>query len=1115
MSDTAVRTAKLRAALTEVLTKRDVFSQETYTQIVMSLYERIRVLQTQPFDQQESDEIRLVTVMFLDIINSTELARRLQAENWKKIISDTHSLLSRIIRKWGGEVGQYLGDGVLCFFGAQHSQEDDALRAVHCALEAQDAITRYAQEINDEYNSLYSGQEGSSGILFAMRIGMSTGQVVVGMVGDAEKQELVAMGATTNLASRLQSMCDPGKVLIDAETYHRVRDHFVTEAHELMQLKGFENPIECYTVVEARPADPSRLASTRIAGLETPFVGREAELHQLLMLCQQAQREGHFYAATIVGDMGVGKSRLLQEFLSHARDFGFTSFIVTGSYEKRTTPYSFLHQLLAQRCHLKDDTPANIAEERILRDVRESWQDDEAEQTAHLLGFLGGFGFSESAHVRAINPGSSEQRRAIFARIARWFRALAQSAPLLFVVDNLHWLDFESLDLLEYLASELANYAGVMIGTARPEFDQEHRRYLAAFAQHQPMTLPRLSEADITHLLEPVLSRVENIPERLLQLIIARAEGNPLFVEAFLQMLFDYGVFEMMGDGRWKADRLLYATLESQLPNSLLGLLQARLDELSPNARRIAQIAAVIGQTFWESAVQAVSDSEQVQSELLYLEKRGIIYQHPDSVFEQERQYSFQHMLYREVAYAMLTRPTRKAYHQAAAVWLEKRVAAHPDYLDALAEHYLKAEQPEQALTTYSASARSLFQRGLLPKSLHIIERGWDVARSVSREFALPIVSQLWLLRGQALDDLDEYEEASAASETALMLMDELPFEEMIAERVRAALTLASSYIHLGQYHEALQTLNRAHSLLPKEHTHLHAAVLRAFGILYRAQGQLNESLAYQQQAFTLARESGDQREIARVMAMLGSIALDRGDFATALAYYDRVLHMNRQTGNFYYQILDLSQIATIYRVLFAYDTALALCQQAETLQAQIHYQDPLVAVNRALCLVAKGETTQGLTLLREASERHSQNVYTRQQIRLALIQGLALAEDYEACIEHASALSAETAERNVIIHARALLSQGYAMHALNAPDAYETLLRAAELEMVYGGRDLWQCYYALSHAAPEAADRRAYREKALQILQATATSLHTRPDLQAIVERNFTRLASSGSSTD
>src|SRR5690606_15775185 len=190
------------------------------------------------------------------------------------------------------------------------------------------------------------------------------------------------------------------------------------------------------------------------------------------------------------------------------------------------------------------------------------------------------------------------------------------------------------------------------------------------------------------------------------------------------------------------------------------------------------------------------------------------------------------------------------------------------------------------------------------------------------------MVGVLWMLQGQVLDALDRYEEASAASQTALMLMGETPENMMAEEKAAAARALGSALLNLGRYDEAFDALNRANSLLPANNPRQHAAILRTFGILFRARGQLNESLAYQQEALTLAQQSGDLREMARIMSVLSTIALDRGDFSTALAYCERVLDINRRDDNLYYQILDLRQMATIYRSLFAYEKTLELCDE-------------------------------------------------------------------------------------------------------------------------------------------------------------------------------------------
>lgn len=1089
----ALQIAKLRAALTEVFAQRSLFSDETYTQVVLALYDRLRMLQTYSGDFTqppaiEYDEIRLVTVMFIDVVDSTEIVskQRVDAEDWKKIIRDAHSRLRSVLRSWDGEVGQYLGDGLLCFFGAHRSQEDDAVRAVYCALASQEAIAQYALRIREQY-----------GIDFAVRIGMSTGRVVVGLMGDEDKKEVLTVGTPTNLASRLQGMCEPGKILIDAPTNQRVHDHFVTQARPVAQIKGFEAPVESFVVLGRQRSVQSSV--NRILGGLTPFVGRERELGNLREIAHRAKNTRTFQIVTIYGDVGLGKSRLLQEAIV---DMPFTHVTMSGNFIKRHNSYNLIHDLLANLCELKDDTPAEVAEQRIVQQICENWSHPDAEATAHVMGFLAGYGFKDSPHVRALKFGRTRKKQIAYSWVAKWFQSMAQPDGLLIVVDNLQWADTESLGLLEYLAEVLAHQPGLLIGAARPEFLEYGASYMSSIDRRVIVSLEHLDEASISQMIDAILKQVDHVPPQLTALIGERAQGNPLFVEEFFHMLLDNNIFEPAGDGRWKVNRFLFATLTSRLlPNSLLALLQARLDELPATTRRVVHVAAVMGQTFWKNVVMQIAGLETIQLELADLEHRGIIVQAHISSFEHDEEYTFRHTLYREVAYSMLTRPNREAYHRQVAAWLSGKIKDRPDYLGMLAYHFAQGGQHRESLNAYLMAAEERIQRGLMREALQMVESGLAAAREVQREVALPRASKLWMLQGQALESLDRFEEASAASQTALMLMEETPLNELVEERVIAARTLGNAYLSLGRFDEAFQALRNAHSLLPKENIRQHAAVLRTFGTLFRYRGQLDEGLAYQQQALALAQESGDSREIAQTMAMMGMFMLEKGDFATALAYSERVLAMNQQDGNLYYQILDLGNLASIYRSLFDYETALALCEEADALEVRIHYHDPLVRINRGLSLITLGRKNEGLKLLHEVAAVSYQSVATRWRVQLALVMGLALVEDYESCQTAALRLVADTRERNPIFHGRGLLWLGVAQRELGSIQTAQTTLKEAlEREIHFGGRDAWLCYDALGSVSEDSAERRYYYQQALNVIQAIATSIYNHPQLQTII---------------
>jgi predicted ATPase len=393
----------------------------------------------------------------------------------------------------------------------------------------------------------------------------------------------------------------------------------------------------------------------------------------------------------------------------------------------------------------------------------------------------------------------SETASLNFLTVLGWLRALAGGGALLIAVDNLQWADAASLDLLNFLAGHLAKRPAVIMATARPEFRRANPDYMlkATNDNYIEMMLGRLSEDASRGLLSNVLQYVENAPRQLVSYIVERAEGNPLLMEEFLRMLFDGGVFEPVGAGRWHTNLLMYATVSSTLPDGLVGVFQARLDDLPNEARRVLQIAAVFGALFWAGAVTHMAgyDLAPMLSELV---GRSIIVQESGSMFAGETGYRFRHVLYREVAYSMLTRPDRELYHRRAAEWLTRHVSEREEYLSALGEHLVQGGQRETALGVYLVAAGSRLRRGMAAETLKLVEQGLAASRDLAREIALPSVSQLWMLQGEALLVLKRYGEASAAGQTALMLLDELPPDILPEARARAAQVLREAQAHLG-----------------------------------------------------------------------------------------------------------------------------------------------------------------------------------------------------------------------------------------------------------------------------------------------------------------------------
>lgn len=1088
MDNSKASIQRLKSAVKELKTNRHLFSEESYAQIVLALNDRLRVLQTRRTADNTildtGDEIRQVTVMFVDVKDSTEIANRIGDENYKLVIREAHRRLGDVLEQWDGEIGQYLGDGLLCFFGAHRSRGDDAQRAVACALDIQTIIGSYARELSKAHN-----------VEFMVRIGISTGRVIVGLIGSEDKNEFLALGTTTNLAARLQDMAAPGSILIDEPTHQRVRWQFIVREQTPASVKGFEAPIQHYAVIRRRRVQ--EINTQEIGGVAIPFVGREWELEQILAALHMAVREGPFRVITVRGDIGVGKTRLLETLLGQIGDLPVQVIMVSPTPEKRASSYALLRSLLATTCSLTNETPTNVAEARIVEYVTDVWDDEDAEVTAAVMGYLAGYGFADSDKVAQLRQSTYQQRVIAHVWVANWFRVLAEQKPLLLIIDNIHWLDRASIELLEYVINELDALRGALLATSNLDFAGTYPSYMSPLAdRHTRILLEPLPEKQTQALVETLLVNVESQSPALIAAIVERTEGNPLFIEELLRMLYDSGIFEPTTHDTWRLNSYLFNTMFSTLPTGLLGILQARLDDLTIGARQVVQVASVVGQQFWDVVVSRLTgfDTRSVLDDLVL---RGILIRLPESSFEGTVEYAFRLALYRQTAYEMLTHNARKNYHRQIAQWLSGYVSLAPEYLPLLGEHYTLAGQNEQALGIYHLAVEDRIARGLPLEALRLVDAGLHVARDLPRVLALPTVSQLWVAQGRTLITLHRYEEASAACQSALMLLDELQQDELHEARVTAACTLGNAFRCIGRYMDALSALQRAYDLLPKDGGGLLATVLHAFGRLAYYRGYLNESRAYQQRALSAAERSGEAHHIAGALTELGLIALEHGDVLEALRSFEQVLARNRQNANIYFQTLDLLNIGNTYAAARAYDLALAAYDQAAALQLRLQVHEPLLHANRGLCLVALGRADDGMRLLETAVEQAPRDHYKRQITSLLLLNGLVLAGDYERCYELGLSFTQEAQQHNPLIYARGLLWLGIAQSELGDADAVATLKNALSHELEYGGLYAWQCHAALAHTSRDKQEVQTHYHSAAQRIRALAKQMSSRAELQ------------------
>jgi class 3 adenylate cyclase len=540
-------------------------------------------------------ERRMVTVLFVDVVGSTALAEQLDPEDWMAIMNGAFDRLYPIIYHYEGTIARMLGDALLAFFGAPVAHEDDPVRAVRATLHMLQAAREYGQEVQREH-----------GVPFEVRIGLNTGLVIVGQVGSDLRYEYTAMGGAVNLAARLQSAAEPMTALISEATYRFVAPLFDVESLGPVEVKGRIKPVRVYRVLGAK-ARPGQVRG--LAGLESPMVGRDAELGKLLKLCE-AVRAGLGRAVLVVGEPGLGKTRLISEWRAAVQEHMNEpprALWAEGhcvSYGQGLA-YHLLMDLLRSIVRIPEaagELEAHAALETLTGDLFGDQSLEVFPYLGHLLMLrLEG---EALARVQTLDPQALQAQ--YLAAMRRLLGALAARQPLVLILEDLHWADPSSTELLVKLLP-LASAAPVLFClVTRPDRDAPGWGLVAAVRELMggsltEITLDALSERDSQQLVANLLE-IEDLPDQVRTIILEKAEGNPFFVEEVIRMLIDRGAI-VQQDGRWVAGAEIKTV---EIPDNLQGLLLARIDRLPDEAKHALRVAAVIGRQFPVKVLQYV-----------------------------------------------------------------------------------------------------------------------------------------------------------------------------------------------------------------------------------------------------------------------------------------------------------------------------------------------------------------------------------------------------------------------------------------------------------------------------------------------------------------------------
>jgi class 3 adenylate cyclase len=804
------------------------------------------------------EERKVVSVLFCDLVGFTAASERQDPEDVRARIRPYHARLRQEVERYGGRVEKFVGDAVMAVFGAPVVHEDDAERAVRAGLRILEAIA----ELN----------EADPELELQVRVGINTGEAVVALGARPEQGEGIVTGDVVNTAARIQAAAPVAGVAVGEQTFRATSRVFEYEPLAPVSVKGKAEPLSLWRATAAR----ARFGTDITRQYRTPLVGRELEKPLLIGTFERAAQQRSVQLVTIIGEPGVGKSRLVAELFAYLEG----KSELTRWRQGRCLPYGegitfwALGEIVKAEAGILESDSAEVAAAKLEAAV--SPDESERQWLLQRLGPLVG--------VEAASPA---ERQELFTAWRRFLEGLAAARPSVLVFEDLHWADEALLAFLEHLAEWSEGVPLLIVCAARPELYERRPGWGAGLRNAHVINLSPLTNQETAELVSHLVSTT-GLTSDLEQAILERAGGNPLYAEEFVRLLADRGGID---------------TADALLPNTVQALIAARLDTLSPERKSLLQDAAVVGKVFWAGALAEIGgrDPSEVELALHELARKELVRPVRRSSMEGERECAFWHLLVRDVAYAQIPRAERARRHRAAAAWIERQARDRvEDLAEVLAYHYL------QALELAEATGDAKQAGELAAPARHFLalagERalGLDTTQAEARlSRALELTPADDPARPQLVVRWAEAAfQAGRAREAADALDRELPSfrQHGQGEAVAGALQLRSLLSHrLGEGRQVALAAE-AVALLEKEPPG--AALVAAYEQLAHAHWSLGghtDTIAAADQAASLA----ERLRLPEPVRALGYRGLARtyGGEAEGLAEMERALRLALQRG--------------------------------------------------------------------------------------------------------------------------------------------------------------------------------------------------------------------------
>ena len=1009
-------------------------------------------------------ERKQVTVLFCDVVESTRLAERLDPEVMHGLMDRALRLMAEAVHRYEGTVNQFLGDGLMALFGAPLALEDHAVRAVRAALAIQETLNGYAAQLGGEH-----------GVELRLRMGLNTGPVVVGRIGDDLRMDYTAIGDTTHVAARLEEMAEPGTILISEATHRQVEGYTRCEPIGPVQVRNRNEPVSVFRVTGRRPAR-SRLDVSAERGL-TPLVGRQGDL-AVLRDCLARARTGRGQVVTVTGEPGAGKSRLLLELRK-----GLDSTQVTwleGHCEQsaQASPYLPIVHVLQAEFEVEDgDNPLQV-QDKLRQGVLAL--DPTLEATLPFLRELFGVAGRDEAS-RHLEP--QIKRRRTFEAILAVTTAAARRRPLVMMIEDLHWIDQTSEDCLAFLVDGMAGIPLLLLTTHRPGYSVRW----AAARDHTRLALELLTEREAESMTATLIGSRE-VPSDVLRVILDRADGNPLFVEEIATSLLERGVVGRGADVRWAAGVVV------DIPPTIQDIIRARIDRLGEPVKRTVQNAAVIGREFGLRLLTRISETApEVEHSVDTLKRLEFIH---ETRFFPEPEFIFKHAVIKDVTYDSLLAQRRREVHGAIGRAIE---ALYGDRLDEhaarLAYHYARSDHADQALAYAlvagdraarlyaSTEARSFYEQALAITRRQAPSPAADRAQV---DAVLKLASV-----GVTRQDI---ERDVANLERALALTDALGDEPRTSQ---VLYWLGRLRYVSGDSAGALEYATRSLAIADRlGDDALAAPPVNLMGRIHALRAEFGKAGQLLERSVEQMCRLGDKSEESTAAGLAGWVLGWSGEFARAVPYADQGIRLAREIQNPFAEAAALLYRGLIHDARGAWPEAIADFASARTVAERVgdRFRAYLAEFCEGRALTAAGDAARGRVLLEESLAR-AQQIGTKfflAGLKTALANCFIALGELDAvptlCRE-AIEIARETGDRFFGALAHRALAEG--LGALSSPDlarAQDALQDAIRIQEDIGARPelarSFLVYARLLDRMGGMEDATEYRTRALAMLR-------------------------------